>query len=97
LANIQMLLCIRSRVKQTVPSRNLHLDASTFCFQDRVSLCSLGCPGTHSVDQAGLELKRSTCLCLPSAVIKGVHHHQSQSLMYSHLESQTVKTECSFL
>jgi hypothetical protein len=22
-----------------------------------VSLCSLGCPGTHSVDQAGLELK----------------------------------------
>jgi hypothetical protein len=23
----------------------------------RVSLCSLGCPGTHSVDQAGLELR----------------------------------------
>jgi len=31
-----------------------------FCFlvfQDRVSLCSPDCPGTHSVDQAGLELK----------------------------------------
>jgi hypothetical protein len=31
-----------------------------FCFlfyQDRVSLCSPGCPGTHSVDQAGLELR----------------------------------------
>jgi hypothetical protein len=28
-----------------------------FVFQDRVSLCSLGCPGTHSVDQAGLELR----------------------------------------
>ena len=31
-----------------------------FCFvafQDRVSLCSPGCPETHSVDQAGLELK----------------------------------------
>ena len=27
-----------------------------FCFQDRVSLCSPKCPGTHSVDQAGLEL-----------------------------------------
>jgi hypothetical protein len=27
------------------------------CFQDRVSLCSPGCPGTHSVDQAGLELR----------------------------------------
>jgi hypothetical protein len=26
-------------------------------FRDRVSLCSLGCPGTHSVDQAGLELR----------------------------------------
>jgi hypothetical protein len=25
--------------------------------QDRVSLCILGCPGTHSVDQAGLELR----------------------------------------
>jgi hypothetical protein len=30
-----------------------------FCFvlQDRVSLCSPGCPGTHSVDQAGLQLR----------------------------------------
>ena len=29
-----------------------------FCsFQDRVSLCSPGCPGTHSVDPAGLELR----------------------------------------
>jgi hypothetical protein len=28
-----------------------------FVFQDRVSLYSPGCPGTHSVDQAGLELR----------------------------------------
>jgi hypothetical protein len=28
----------------------------SFFFRDRVSLCSPGCPGTHSVDQAGLEL-----------------------------------------
>jgi hypothetical protein len=29
-----------------------------FCFFcDRVSLCSPGCPGTHSVDQAGLKLR----------------------------------------
>ena len=30
-----------------------------FCcfFPDRVSLYSPGCPGTHSVDQAGLELR----------------------------------------
>ena len=26
-------------------------------FGDRVSLCSPGCPVTHSVDQAGLELR----------------------------------------
>jgi hypothetical protein len=26
-------------------------------FRDRVSLYSLGCPGTHFVDQAGLELR----------------------------------------
>jgi hypothetical protein len=29
-----------------------------FCFfRDRVSLCSPGCPGTHIVYQAGLELR----------------------------------------
>jgi hypothetical protein len=28
-----------------------------FFLRDRVSLCSPGCPGTHSVDQAGLELR----------------------------------------
>jgi hypothetical protein len=28
-------------------------------FRDRVSLYSPGCPGTHSVDQAGLELRNS--------------------------------------
>jgi hypothetical protein len=29
-----------------------------FVFGDRVSLCSPGCPGTHSVDQADLELRK---------------------------------------
>jgi hypothetical protein len=28
-----------------------------FVFNDRDSLCSPGCPGTHSVDQAGLGLR----------------------------------------
>jgi hypothetical protein len=28
-----------------------------FVFPDRVSLCSPGCPGTHFVDQVGLELR----------------------------------------
>ena len=43
-------------------------------FQDMVSLCSPSWPETHSVDQAGFKLS-STCLCLPSAGIKGVCHH----------------------
>jgi hypothetical protein len=34
-------------------------------------LFSLGCPGTNFVDQASL---KSSCLCLPSAGIKGTHH-----------------------
>jgi hypothetical protein len=28
-----------------------------FFFQDRVSLCTAGCPGTHSVDHVGLKLR----------------------------------------
>ena len=28
-------------------------------FPDRVSLCSPGCPGIHSVDQVGLELRNT--------------------------------------
>jgi hypothetical protein len=41
---------------------------------DRVFLCSPGCPGTHSVDQAGLEHRDHACLCLLSAGIKGICH-----------------------
>jgi hypothetical protein len=41
-------------------------------FRVRVSLYSPGCPGTHFVDQAGLELKIR--LPLPPG-IKGVRHH----------------------
>jgi hypothetical protein len=47
-------------------------------FQDRVSRYSPGYPGTHSVDQAGIE--KSTCLCLPSAGIKGVHYATTAQL-----------------
>jgi hypothetical protein len=32
-------------------------DLQFFFLWDRVSLCSPGCPGTHFVDQAGLELR----------------------------------------
>ena len=43
-----------------------------FIFQDRVSLCSFGtCPGTLSVDQAGLKLTE-ICLCLLECWDQGV-------------------------
>jgi hypothetical protein len=51
---------------------------STFFFfpRDNVSLYSPGCPGTHLLSRPGrLRTQRSTFLCLPSAGIKGVHHH----------------------
>ena len=46
-----------------------------FVFQDRVSLYSPGCPGTHFVDHAGLELRHPPASASPSGRIKGVHHH----------------------
>jgi hypothetical protein len=46
-----------------------------FIFQDRVSLYNPGCPGTHSVDQIGLELRNPPASAFPSAGIKGVCHH----------------------
>jgi hypothetical protein len=52
-------------------------------FQDRVSLCSPGCPGTHSVDQAGPRTQRFACLCLSSAGIKGMCHHCPARLHYT--------------
>jgi hypothetical protein len=36
---------------------NITFVVVVFVFQDRVSLYSPGCPGTHSVDQAGLDLR----------------------------------------
>jgi hypothetical protein len=33
--------------------------------RDRASLYSPGCPGTHFVDQAGLELQAGLEICLP--------------------------------
>jgi hypothetical protein len=42
-----------------------HTHYCSFFFSwDRISLCNHGSPGTH----------KFSCLCLPSAVIKGVHH-----------------------
>jgi hypothetical protein len=41
-----------------------------FVFRDRVSLCSSGCPGTHFVDQAGLELRNLPASASPVLGLK---------------------------
>ncbi|GAB1303181.1 Long-chain-fatty-acid--CoA ligase 4 [Apodemus speciosus] len=47
---------------------------------NRVSLYSPGCPGTHSVDQAGLELRNPPASASQSAGITGVCHHHAADL-----------------
>jgi hypothetical protein len=39
-------------------------------FRDRVSLCSPGCPGTHFIDQAGLELRNLPASASPVLGLK---------------------------
>jgi hypothetical protein len=38
--------------------------------RDRVSLCGSGCPGTHFVDQAGLELRNPPASASASRVLE---------------------------
>jgi hypothetical protein len=52
-----------------------------FFFRDRVSLYSPGCPGTQ----------KSTCLCLPSAGIKGVRHHRPAISPVSNISILSIK------
>jgi hypothetical protein len=47
------MLNVKSKSVASTLSKQSSFDTSF----DRVSLCSPGCPGTHSVDQAGLELR----------------------------------------
>jgi hypothetical protein len=65
-------------------------------FQDTVSLCSPGCPGTHSVDQAGLELTEIHLPLPPSQVLglKACTNSQliSNSLIGSNSSTQKAKT-----
>ena len=59
---IQSLTKLRARHRSQQASESLSL---SLFFQDRVSLYSPGWPRTQ----------KSACFCLPSAEIKGVHHH----------------------
>jgi hypothetical protein len=47
----------------------LFLEFCLFVFRDRVSLCNPGCPGTHFVDQAGLELRNLPASASASQVL----------------------------
>jgi hypothetical protein len=47
----------------------LSLGRIFFFFKDRISLCSPGCPGTHSVDQAGLKLRNPPASASASQVL----------------------------
>jgi hypothetical protein len=56
--------------QKRIPQRRRNIKAGkrvcfAWCYLKQVSLCSPGCPGTCSVDQAGLELTE-ICLLLPS-------------------------------
>ena len=57
-----------------------------FIFRDRVSLYTPGCPGTHSVDQAGFELRNLPASTSQSAGITGVCHHRPARCLFSETE-----------
>jgi hypothetical protein len=52
-----------------------------FFFFDTVSLCISDCPGTHSVDQAGLELRNLPIFASRVLGSKGVCHHAQLSFL----------------
>jgi hypothetical protein len=67
---------------------------SFFFFQDRVSLCSPGCPGTYFVDQAGLKLRNPPASASQVLGLKACATTPSmKSIFFSHLYegSQKIK------
>ena len=55
-------------------------------FQDRVSLYSPGCPGTQSVDQAGLELRN-----LSASASQVCHHCPAQEEVFKAMKLHSNK------
>jgi hypothetical protein len=56
-ARIFFFLACACTVLEIIISLLLCFVSFCFVFQGRFSLCSSGCPGTHSVDQDGLQLR----------------------------------------
>lgn len=48
---------------------------SVWFFQDRVSMCIPGCPGTNSVHQAGPQLTDNHLPLPLKCWVKGLHHY----------------------
>ena len=56
------------------------------CLFEEVSLCSSGCPETHSVGSSlSSNIHQSPCLCLPSAGTKGLHYHPWLGFICNHI------------
>lgn len=49
---------------------------------DRILLCSPHWTRTQYIDQAGFELQRSTCLCLPIVGYQGMNHHVQLKVVF---------------
>ena len=64
-------------------------------FLDRVSLCSSGCPGTHFVDQTGLELRNPPASPFGILVAANVRVLESSPLLAS-VGSGWLSTEIEF-
>jgi hypothetical protein len=58
---LPLSMLVLEDVRSQVPAPTLFV-VVVVVSRDRVSLYSPGCPGTHSVDQAGLELRIHLCL-----------------------------------
>ena len=67
-----LLVTIASHRHWSPLSNLLLIGVLLFCFvfRDRVSLYSPGCPGTHSVDQAGLKLRNQPASASPVLALK---------------------------
>lgn len=60
-----------------------------FFFRDKVSLCSPGCLGTHSVDQAGLKRRDSSASANQMLGLKVMHYQRQAHLQLPKLHTNT--------
>jgi hypothetical protein len=65
-------------------------------FQDRVSLSSSDCPGTHSIDQAGVELTEIHLPLSSGAGIKGVCHPTQPEVSIFNFKTSVRTHFCNF-